>query len=103
VKVDEDMFEDGTLYHPFWSYKFGAAGARLAATMPQNEHGYARKAIVGSAELADVVEYSDSGWYVSGSYGFILQDARPLGPIANYSGQRMLFDVPLSIIKSEVA
>jgi hypothetical protein len=101
VKVDEDLFERGKLDRSYWTYQFGAAGAKLAAAMPQHKDEYAKRAIVGSAELVDVVEYSESIWYVLGSYGFILQNPQPLNPIS-YPGQQMLFNVPLSLVSSRV-
>jgi hypothetical protein len=51
-----------------------------------------RGGIVGSVEIADCVQHSDSPWFV-GRYGFVLRDPRPL-PFTPFKGQLGFFDVP---------
>ncbi|GHO94823.1 hypothetical protein KSF_048710 [Reticulibacter mediterranei] len=98
-QVDETLFHpDGQLDHAFWQWRFGEPGTRLAERMPQTKEAYSRKAIVGKAELVDVVEESDSPWFL-GRYGLILNQAQPFGPILNYPGARKLFAVPQTVIE----
>lgn len=51
-----------------------------------------RGGIVGSVELVDCVEESDSPWYM-GSVGFLLRDPKPL-PFTPWKGRLGFFDVP---------
>ncbi|HZR41697.1 MAG TPA: hypothetical protein VFB12_16370 [Ktedonobacteraceae bacterium] len=97
-QVDREMFnEDRTLDRAYWAYKFGVAGEALAETMPQTQQEYATKAIVGMAELVDVVQCGTSPWFV-GQYGLVLQHAHPIEPVLNYPGRLMVFDVPRSAV-----
>lgn len=48
--------------------------------------------IVGSVELVDSVDTSDSPWYM-GQKGFVLRDPKPL-PFTSYKGRLGFFDVP---------
>lgn len=57
--------------------------------------GYPHGAIVGKADLVDVVEDSDDPWFV-GEYGLVLANAQPVYPVA-YRGQLGLFSVPANI------
>lgn len=50
-----------------------------------------RGGIVGSVELVDCVEHSDSPWFF-GSYGFVLRDPQPM-PFRPYRGQLGFFQV----------
>lgn len=98
---DPDWFkEDRTLDRDALG-RFGAAGERLWAVMPHMQQEYGTKAIVGVAELVDVVQQSASPWFV-GSYGLVLQHARPIEPVVNYPGQLKVFDVPLSVVQSRL-
>jgi hypothetical protein len=98
-QVDEALFHpDGRLDHRFWRRHFGELGARLAEQMPQAKEEYSRKAIVGKAELVDVVEACDTPWFV-GRYGLILSQVQPFGPLQNYPGARKLFTVPQTVIE----
>jgi hypothetical protein len=54
-----------------------------------------RGGIVGTADLADCVEESESKWFF-GRYGFVLRNAKPL-PFIPYKGQLGFFVVPDSI------
>lgn len=53
-----------------------------------------RGGIVGSVEIVDCVQRSDSPWFV-GRYGFVLRDPRPL-PFTPWKGKLGFFDVPVS-------
>ncbi len=57
---------------------------------------YPLGAIVGIAELTDVVTDSGDPWFC-GPYGLVLKNARPIEPIA-YRGLPGLFEVPDSIL-----
>lgn len=68
-----------------------------ARTITLRELGFAfdevrRGGIVGSVEIVDCVQASDSPWFV-GRYGFVLRDPQPL-PFRPWKGQLGLFDVP---------
>ena len=51
-----------------------------------------RGGIVGSVEIMDCVNRSDSGWLV-GDFGFVLCNPQPL-PFTPWKGQLGFFDVP---------
>jgi hypothetical protein len=70
----------------------------LQAIVPRNKKDYARGAIVGVAQLVDVITESDSPWFC-GEYGFVLKDAHPIEPIP-YPGALKIFEVPRSIVDS---
>jgi hypothetical protein len=72
----------------------------LEHVIPLDEKAYATRAIVGIADLVDVVCQSDDPWFV-GAYGFVLANARPLEPIP-YRGQLKLFSVPASLLCAEI-
>lgn len=55
-----------------------------------------RGGIVGSVEIVDCVQESESPWFF-GSYGFVLRDPKPL-PFIPWKGQLGFFDVPDSVI-----
>ncbi|MCB2020362.1 MAG: ASCH domain-containing protein [Burkholderiaceae bacterium] len=68
-----------------------------AKTTTLRELGFAfddlqRGGIVGSVEIVDCVEFSDSPWFVGG-YGFVLRDPRPL-PFVPWKGALGFFGVP---------
>lgn len=54
-----------------------------------------RGGIVGSVEIVDCVQRSDSPWFV-GRYGFVLRDPLML-PFTPWRGQLGFFDVPLTM------
>jgi hypothetical protein len=97
VTVDGDLFTKGQLDYEYWEYKFGRAGTMLYAAMPHRKEDYQRGAIVGRATLNDVVTGSESPWF-NGPYGFVLENAMPIAPIA-YKGALKIFDVPASLLK----
>jgi len=51
-----------------------------------------RGGIIGSVEIVDCVQDSDSPWFM-GRYGFVLRDPRPL-PFMPWRGQLGFFNVP---------
>ena len=55
-----------------------------------------RGGIVGSVEIVDCVDRSDSPWFV-GEFGFVLRDPRPL-PFIPYKGALGFFGVPESVV-----
>ncbi|EFH82739.1 DUF488 family protein [Ktedonobacter racemifer] len=95
-KIDGDWFyphphpKKGELYTDD-AERFGLKGI-----MPGHKSLYTIGAIVGIADLVDVVEQSESDWF-RGPYGFVFANARPLEPIP-YKGDQGLFNVPLSVI-----
>ena len=97
VKVDSDTQDT-----EYWIWKFGEErGEAFADVLAAHRHEMATKALVGIADLVDVVEASESAWYTD-SYGFVLHNARPLSPIA-YSGQQLLFDVPRCLLDATLS
>lgn len=58
-----------------------------------------RGGIIGSVELVDSVDHSDSPWYM-GDKGFVLRDPRPL-PFVPHKGQLQFFDVPDWLVPEE--
>lgn len=49
--------------------------------------------IVGSVEIVDCVEESDSRWHAEGQWGFVLRNAQPL-PFLPCKGRLGFFEVP---------
>lgn len=60
-----------------------------------------RGGIVGSVELVDSVDTSDSPWYM-GQKGFVLRDPQYL-PFIPYRGQLQFFEVPNNLLPQGVA
>ena len=72
------------------------AGASKIVTL--RELGFAfddlqRGGFVGSVEIVDCVQKSDSPWFM-GDFGFVLRDPRPLPFFVPYEGQLGFFEVP---------
>jgi hypothetical protein len=86
-----------TFEHEAINYWIDGIFPELATVVPLLSQGYPTGAIVGIADLVDVVWRSNDPWFV-GSYGFVLANARPLKPIP-YRGQLKLFPVPRSIVE----
>lgn len=63
----------------------------LGVTLPRFED-LLRGGIVGSVELVDSVDTSESPWYM-GEKGFVLRDPSPL-PFHSHKGQLQFFEVP---------
>jgi hypothetical protein len=98
-QVDDRLFDTaGRLDHWYWQKYFGARGVQLARQMPQMSAEYPRKAIVGKADLVDVVKAHSSPWFV-GRYGLVLEQMQPFGPVLNYPGAQKLFAVPKMIVE----
>ncbi|MNN95192.1 hypothetical protein D3C81_2139620 [compost metagenome] len=55
-----------------------------------------RGGIIGSVELVDSLDTSDSPWYM-GQKGFLLRDPKPL-PFTPIKGQLGFFDVPKELM-----
>lgn len=89
-------FEDGDPIDR-WSWDFG----KLVQAFPVMEDEYVRGAIVGIAELVDVVQQSSNDWFI-GPYGFVLANARPIEPIP-YRGQLKLFPVSKSLVEEQLS
>ena len=71
----------------------------LEHVIPLEERAYTKGALVGIADLIEVVHQSADPWFI-GPYGFVLANARPLEPIT-YRGQLKLFPVPPSIVYAQ--
>ena len=56
-----------------------------------------RGGIIGSVELVDSVDTSDSPWYM-GEKAFVLRDPKPL-PFTPLKGRLSFFDVPDELVK----
>ncbi|GHO91518.1 hypothetical protein KSF_015660 [Reticulibacter mediterranei] len=98
-QVDDSLFDTaGQLDHWYWQRCFGARGGQLARQMPQTSAEYSRKAIVGKAELVNVVKAHNSPWFV-GRYGLALEQIQPFGPVLNYPGAQKLFAIPKMVIE----
>jgi hypothetical protein len=61
------------------------------------EDEFAAGGIIGSVELADVAEASDSPWYAPGAFAWRLRNPRPL-PFIPCRGHRNWFHVPDELI-----
>lgn len=69
------------------------AGIPEAAFMMPNPELLLRGGIIGSVELVDSVDTSDSPWYM-GEKGFVLRDPKPL-PFVPLKGRLGFFEVDL--------
>ena len=56
-------------------------------------------AIVGIAEMVDVVEKSRSKWF-GGPFGFVLTNARPLATPVLCKGALMLWNLPVRVLRA---
>ena len=72
----------------------------LEHVIPLDERTYAKGALVGIADLVEVVYRSTDPWFI-GPYGFVLANAHPLEPVP-YRGQLKLFPVPFSLIRAQL-
>jgi hypothetical protein len=70
----------------------------LEEIVPSTEEGYEKGAIVGIADLVDVVTESDDTWFC-GSYGWVFANARPLLAPVPFRGALKLFDVPAHVVQ----
>lgn len=68
----------------------------IGKAMPPAE-ALARGGIIGSVEIVDCVEHSESRWFF-GRFGFVLRDPRPL-PFVPFKGSLGFFDVPDALVR----
>jgi hypothetical protein len=72
----------------------------LEAIVPAEKKEYAQGAIIGIAQLAGIIDESSDPWFC-GNYGFVLKDARPIGPIP-YPGALKISEVPRSVVDTQI-
>lgn len=95
-KIDSRWFyparheKKGQLYHS------RAEQYDMDGIMPAHKDEYAIGAIVGIAQLVDIVTDHESDWF-EGTYGFVLENARTIEPVP-YRGALKLFPVPRSVV-----
>ncbi|BAW27543.1 hypothetical protein [Pseudomonas putida] len=83
----------GLTRQEYWTaYDFAVHLGVIAPPMEELQRG----GIIGSVELVDSVDDSDSDWYM-GEKGFVLRDPRPL-PFIPLKGQLGFFDVPDEVL-----
>lgn len=75
-----------------WGFAQGSGAGTKAVDVGVTRHNIERGGIIGSVEIVDCVEESDSRWFV-GRYGFVLRNPQPF-PFLPYRGQLGFFDVP---------
>jgi len=64
---------------------------RLAADLPSIDQ-FERGGIIGSVEIVDCTDHSESPWFV-GDFGFVLRNPKPM-PFMPYKGRLGFFNVP---------
>ena len=97
--VEASLFDPrtGSLDAWYWKRKWGHdAGHALHAAMPQHKDDYPRKALVGLAQLTDVVTVSQNPWF-NGPYGLVLSQIQAISPISCL-GSLKIFEVPATLI-----
>lgn len=72
------------------------AGSILPPVTMPTSGAIERGGIVGSVEICDCVEASDSPWFF-GRFGFVLRDPRPL-PFVPFKGSLGFFNVPDGLV-----
>jgi ASCH domain len=75
-----------------WEFAWGTGNSAKAFEAGVTIKTIERGGIVGSVEIVDCVEDSDSRWFV-GRHGFVLRDPRPL-PFVPWKGALGFFGVP---------
>lgn len=92
ARVDEDWFYPKR--HPESGMLYGTMADRytMRDIMPVHQSLYTTGAIVGVADLVDVVTESDSRWFC-GTYGFVLENARAFETTIPWRGALKLFPV----------
>ena len=75
-----------------WTFSHGSGANPKAAAAGLTFKTIERGGIVGSVEIVDCVEDSDSRWFM-GRYGFVLRDPQPL-PFMPWKGALGFFGVP---------
>jgi len=84
-------------YRQVQSWLTYADRAQLGIRLPTFDQ-LQRGGIIGSVELVDSVDSSDSPWYM-GEKGFVLRDAKPL-PFVPLKGRLGFFDVPDALLEA---
>lgn len=79
-----------------WEFAAGCGASPAALERGVTFDTIERGGIVGSVEIVDCVQRSDSRWFV-GRYGFVLEDATPR-PFVPYKGALGIFRVPADVI-----
>jgi hypothetical protein len=95
VKVDSSWFEKGELSYSMMSH-YGI----LDYGIPECKASYATGAIIGVANLVDVVTEMPNNRWFCGTYGFVFSGARLFKKPIPYKGQLNLFKVPTSVVAS---
>lgn len=96
---DTGLFHNKIINPLWWQGRFGILAASV---IPVHKDQYPLGAIIGLADLVDVVTTSDSPWYVPGQYGLVLANIQPIDPIP-WRGQRRLFQVSEQIILGQTS
>lgn len=87
---DTGLFHNKVIDPVWWQDRFGTLAASL---IPVHKDQYSLGAIIGFADLVDVVTASDSPWYALGQYGLVLANIQPIEPIP-WKGKSRLFQIP---------
>lgn len=82
-----------------WDFAQGSGASPRALTAGLTYHNIQRGGIVGSVEIVDCVERSESPWFI-GRYGFVLRDPRPL-PFTPWKGALGFFGIPRDALLAE--
>lgn len=80
-----------------YAFAYRYAVERGVAYMPRFEE-LNRGGIIGSVDLVDSVDTSDSPWYM-GQKAFVLRDPQPL-PFVPLKGRLQFFEVPADLLTS---
>jgi hypothetical protein len=91
---DTGIFKNKAIDPTWWQDRFGVLSASV---IPVHKDQYSLGAIIGTADLVDVVTSSNSPWFVPGQYGLVLANIQPIDPIP-WRGQRRLFQIDEQII-----
>lgn len=75
-----------------WKFAHGSGASPKAVEAGITFETIERGGIIGSVEIVDCVDSSDSRWFM-GRYGFVLRDPRPL-PFRPIVGKLGFFEVP---------
>lgn len=95
---DTGIFKNKTIDPTWWQDRFGQLSASV---IPVHKDQYSLGAIIGTADLVDVVTSSNSPWFVTGQYGLVLANIQPIDPIP-WRGQRRLFQVREQIVSGQL-
>lgn len=89
-------FEDDAI--DYWIYRHCP---QMQGVWGEHKKDYHLGMIVGMVDLVDCVTEHESPWFF-GTYGFVLANARPFEKPVPYRGSLGLFNVPLSVVASEI-